>query len=948
MLAFKPRASQSEAPNHREPPNTNSSSNSNSSSNYSRAHALAPRVSRLVKPAATGSSKQSAEPRAPSPLHNAARTAAPVSIDATPKPSPIERRSFKASPHRTTTVADKQPRMLKASELQAQLNIVQEDLRSAREHLASIDRDRAQVHGDLALTKSLADEAYRKLEDSLAAQRRAEEALELERFKSVEREQAAIELAWRKEDEWLRKHGDATKRQAQDAASLAKIAKELENAKGELAVTLQAKNSAIGRADEAEKIAEASAKKMETLMEEVTRLKSEMDSRGEAAAEIISKLRSEASELRAELQRAMVFEEKLARAEEVVEGLNVDIAYSKRAEMDSDQSAQRWKAKVAALEARLTEITSLNKSKEEALVSLTKSFDDTHAQLVQLREKMALSEREAGQYKEGFLETNSRLEVAKKEASGLQAVIDSLRSEHELLNEAHRQVINNEKAASVQFSMLAGDKARLQLELDGAREEKDKAKKAVEDLAAALRQVSSEAREAKERVLAKQSELEHVQLQMSELKKMMKDAEDKYQLVHDESNCLKKIVQRMESEAKIFQDDHTSKEAGFAEMLRRSEEEASSARSEMNKLMGSLAAAEKQVEELNAERTKHIHEMKGIDQNTMDASSSAQQPVVVDENSRLKDLLSSKEKEVLALDNQVTELRLREMAALAKAEELSKSLAEATARKAGEEEAARGAQKSKALLAKDAKDDMAQLQNKLRLVESKITEANLSAEEEKIGSLRLKETLAEKEEELLSIARENEGLRTKEAAARAKADDLAALLIEATAMKGGDQPATRSTEKQPNVFMKMMCPPMDNVVRGDHEARKNSDRAVQVLEEIKHVEMETVKQVKHERDEDVSVEANSLENSKIIEDDLSKEMRADGVDEIESSDDGDDIESQGEEGAADQMDGLLMHGPSSSFKKEQHIQKKKKKALLKKFGSMLRKKAHFTKLRNHS
>uniref|UniRef100_A0ACD5U3G4 Uncharacterized protein n=1 Tax=Avena sativa TaxID=4498 RepID=A0ACD5U3G4_AVESA len=865
-----------------------------------------------------------------------------------------------------------------------------------------------------------------------------------------------------------------TKRHAQDIASHAKVTKELENAKGELAVTAQAKNSAISRVDEAEKTAEANARKAEILraevaqlksemesrekgdedvidklrsealelraelqramateeanarktdilMAEVTQLKSEMESREKGAQDIINKLRSEASELQAELQRAMAFQEKLDRAEEVVEGLKVDIAYAKRAEMDADQSAQRWKTKATALEDSLVAITSLNKSNEEALVTLTKSFEDTQSQLLQLTEKATVSEGEAREYKEGFLETNKRLEITVKEVSDLQATIDSLRSEHELLNETHRQVVSDEKAVSSQVGLLSGEKLRLQQELDETGEEKDKAKKAVEDLAATLRQVSSEAREAKERVLAKQTELDHAQLQISELKRATQNTEDKYQLMlHesnslnktverlqseaknaegryelmlDETNCLKKTIESLGSEAKILQDGQLSKEAGFAEMLRTSEEGASSVRSEMTKLMESLGAAEKEVQKLKAERTQLVRQMEErlACTTTDDGSSSAEQSMVV-QSSHLEDLLSTKEKEVLALDHQVTDLRLRESAALAKADELSKLLAEATAkkateddlqlretvalakaeeltkllaeataRKAEEDNAARSAEKSKALAiklemdtvleslraaerqAKDAKDDMAQMQSRLRLVESKITEANLMAEEEKITSLRLKETLAEKEEELLSIARENDGLRAREAATRAKADELAAMLVEATAMKGGDQSAGRSPEKQPNVFRKMMCSPMDNVVRGDHESHRNSDRIVQVLEEIKHVEVETVKQVRHERE--VLVEANSLENSKIIEDDISKGM-SNGVD-TESSDDDDEIDSQGEDGAVDQTDGLLMHGPTSSFKQEQHSHKKKK-ALLRKFGSMLKKKAHFTKLNNHS
>lgn len=113
----------------------------------------------------------------------------------------------------------------------------------------------------------------------------------------------------------------------------------------------------------------------------------------------------------------------------------------------------------------------------------------------------------------------------------------------------------------------------------------------------------------------------------------------------------------------------------------------------------------------------------------------------------------------------------------------------------------------------------------------------------------------------------------------------------------------------------------------------------------KHVEVETVRQVQHDEQESgvSAVDANSLENSKIIEDDLSKERDEDS----ESSDD-DDVESPGEDALVDQMNGLLIHGPTSSFNQDQRIVQRKKRALLKKFGSLLKKKAHFTKLSSHS
>ncbi|KAL5224559.1 hypothetical protein ABZP36_011198 [Zizania latifolia] len=696
----------------------------------------------------------------------------------------------------------------------ARLNAVQEDLKNAQDHLASIDRDKAQLLHDLALARRLADDAYAKLDDSLAAQRAAEEALELERFKSLEREQSAIDVAQREEDEWRAKCEAIDKRQAEDAA-------ELDRVKEQLALALQAKDSAA-------RIADANAGKVDALT-------AELDTKAQEAAAAVTKLQN------AEASR----KEEQSRAAQLLHALKVDIAYAKRAEADANKSAQEWKAMAESLQARLGEASSLNKSNEDSLASLTgilkeckSMLQHEQSQVVELKEKAASLEKEACDYKEGFLQTNRRLDVATKEAHQLHTTIDKLRSELKLLNEAHEQV-----------GVLSQDKTKLQKELDDAREEKDKAKKAVEDLAAALLQVSSEAREAKERVLAKQTELEDARSQISELKAEMKNSQDRYQMMLDESNyevaCLRKAVEKQGSEAN----------------------------------------------------------------------------------------------------------------------DLSKLLAEATERRAGEEEAAKGTEKSRVLLMKlemdklmgslkaaehesnAAKDDKAQLQTQLRLLESRITEANLTAEEGKISSLRLKEMLADKEDGLLIIARENDGLRAREAAAQAKIDELTSLLAEVTAGKlegESNGVAIRSPEKQQNMFLKMMCPPMDDHARDDDV--NSSYRRVQA-DEMKHVQVETVK---HEKEAASAVEVNTLENSKIIEDDLHKHRDDDT--EFSSSDDGIESQSQGDDAAAvDQMNGLLLiHGPTSSFNlKEQHTQKKKQ-AFLKKFGSLLRKKAHFTKLNDHS
>ncbi|RCV43618.1 hypothetical protein SETIT_9G308400v2 [Setaria italica] len=968
MLASKPNISEGSNSNHKQP--------------SSRRATLAPRVSRLAKPA--GAPSKPAADRAPSPLHHAAgipldRSSASIDLPAKPSAAAAaaERRSFKASPAAASSRAaatDKQQRNAKASELQAQLSLVQEELKSARERLAYVDNERAQVLEDMALARRLAADASGKLEESLAARRRAEEALELERFESTEREQSAIDATRRVEDEWRRKYDNIKKRHAEDVASLIAATRELDGVRDELAATALARNSALGQADELQRIANDSAKRAEALTAEVARLKShldtELEARAKEAAETIEKLESEAAALGAELRTARAFEEKLAKAEELVEGLKVDLAYAKSAEADASRSAQEWKAKAESLETRLGEISRLNKRNEESLTSLTNSFEDCtsmlqdkQSQVLQLKEKVASLEKEASEHKEGFLETSRRLDVATKEASELQVIIDRLRSEHQLLLEAHQQVVVAEYTASAQAGHLTEDKSRLLKELDDTRDERDKVKKAVEDLAVALREVSSEAREAKERVLAKQAELDNAQIQISELKATMKNAEDRYKLMHDESNyeaaCLRKAVEKMGSEARSSKDEWISKEAGFVDMLKRSDDGMSSIQTEMNRLTESLRVAEKEAQELKADKAQLLNKLQEFEFQAMNTSSSAEEAKA--ESSHLKDLLSFKDKELLALNHEVTELRLRERTASEKVTELSKLLAEVAARKAAEE----NTDKSKAQIAKlemdkvleslkaaeceakAAKDEKAQLQGKLRLLESKITEANLTSEEAKISSLRFKETLEDKEHELASIVHENTEMRAREAAAIARTDELAALLAEATARKGGEPlnngAVARSPEKQPSALLKLICSPMHH--HGVRDDENNGESVVQ-MEDIKHVEVETVRQVKHAKEISVSaVDATSLENSKIIEDDLSKE-RDDDSESIDDDDD-DDVESPGDDGLVDQMNGLLISGPTSSFNQDQHVHKKKK-ALLRKFGSLLKKKAHFTKLSSHS
>ncbi|KAI8032557.1 putative WEB family protein [Camellia lanceoleosa] len=98
---------------------------------------------------------------------------------------------------------EKQPtRVLKGSELKAQLSLVQEDLKKAQEKLVLVEKEKAQANEELKETQRLAEEANDKLREALATQKRVEENSEIEKFRPVEMEQAGIEASQKKEEEW--------------------------------------------------------------------------------------------------------------------------------------------------------------------------------------------------------------------------------------------------------------------------------------------------------------------------------------------------------------------------------------------------------------------------------------------------------------------------------------------------------------------------------------------------------------------------------------------------------------------------------------------------------------------------------------------------------------------------------------------------------------------------
>ncbi|KAG1354262.1 WEB family protein, chloroplastic [Cocos nucifera] len=818
MIASKSKSGLSEASNNKSTPAT-------------------PRVSKLGR---AGSVKSDAD--SPSPQQNPR-----LSVDRSPRSADskhaVERRSPKIS-----TPPDKQPRASKGSELQALLGVVQEDLKKARERLTSVEKEKTQIIEELKDAKRLADEAIEKLKEAVVAQKRAEEATEIEKFRADELEQVGIEAAQKREEEWQKELESVRGQHSVDVASLVSATQELQRVKQELSMINDAKNAALSHADDAMKIAEINAEKVELLSGDVSRLKSLLDSKLESktneTAELVKKLESEASALKLELEKAKVAEGKLVEMQALVEGLRMEVADAKKAELTAGQLVDEWKRKVELLEVQLEEADQSEKTTADSLALVMNQLaegsamlQDKQAEVAALKENVGSLELEVARYKTDLDESSHRLDVAQQEASELGRTIEVLKSKIQIMVEEKMEALNNEKIASSNIKNLTDERNKLATELETTRDEGERVKKEMESLAAALHEASTEARETQERLLAKQVEVEDAQAQIEDLKSALKNTQESNEGTLEEARneivCLRKSVERLETEAKNSRAEWDLKELNLVNSIKKSEGEIIAIKVEMDKVVESLR---------------------------------------------------DKEHEILA-----------------------------------------------------TKDEGVQLMDKLRQAESEATDANRAAELAKADSLQLRERLLDKENELQNITQENDDLRMREAAALEKVKELTALLAEVTTKKtevdGEVSKCEQDCDQLPTMF--------ESHVENAHDVESEKlrlDVPAEKLEECFRVD-EKLKEEngngRAEEKEPLEKEGKMLECCKTTDEkDLSTEREngAELDDELDSKMDG---------VIADQANGLpsekLDNGATSPTKQQQL---KKKKALLQKFGSLLKKKSN--------
>ncbi|CAM8962445.1 unnamed protein product [Rhodiola kirilowii] len=755
-----------------------------------------------------------------------------------------------------------QKRAPKALDLQAQLTALQEDLKKARDELAAVEKEKAVVVDELKEARRSAGETNEKLVEAQAGQKRAEETSEIEKFRAIEIEQAGIDAADKKQDEWNKKMEDMKIQHASDVDALLSATQELLRLKEELADLSDANNQAVSKADASAKESRAYCDKVDLLTAEIVSLKTLLDSKIESAAndgDVVLGMKSEIESLKIELERSRASGEKLeadikllnselgeskmaqaysnnlvkewkqqveelehrveeasmkerlvceslnsltkkleeteslfleskqkeaALAENVAQGdaaieeLHVELEASQETEATSHKIIEEWTQKAKELEkqveeANLTEKTALDslsrvkmqleetrgllgeankkiaslaqkieengavaeqlnvqleasrmaeayanklvaewkqtveelghrveeanrseKATKESLNSVRQelemtrgSLKEAEAQIEVLQEKVGLLEMSFERQRGDYRKAESRAATAEADAFEMAKMIESLKIQLETVQEEKLQALDNEKLTASNVQSLLGEKNKLINDLENSKDEEEKSKKAMESLAAALHEVSAEAREAKENFLARQAEHETYESQIDDLKCILKETNEKYKTMLDDARHeVDSLMITIEKSKKQFEESKAEWEESKSELMnsvKQSEDKKSALENEITRLTNQLKEIEEGGSTAESEKTRLIESLK-----VAESELTYMQSVLGEakaESMKLKESLLENESELQAVSKENDELRTREATALEKVEELSKLIESAAAKRKSEE-----------------------------------------------------------------------------------------------------------------------------------------------------------------------------------------------------------------------------------------------------------------------
>ncbi|KAI3462092.1 hypothetical protein Pfo_018755 [Paulownia fortunei] len=369
--------------------------------------------------------------------------------------------------------------------------------------------------------------------------------------------------------------------------------------------------------------------------------------------------------LELELGKARQLELALAEKDASVDKLNKELRDVREMEKDTTVLLSDNKKRILELEAELERKKKSESSMADSLAVQTRQLEATKFELEELKIEMtSLHEK---------IESMEELSKQKsREVKGSSSVDNG--------NSKSGSGQEGEKKASLRATSILEEMELLKNEWKLAIEAEEKSTKAMEDLALALKEVATEANQAKEKLSITQIELEHVKGEAEQLKEMVRSTEERYQnLLYEakqEAELHKNTADRLRVEAEETLLALNGKEMGFVSCIRKAEEERAIAQHESNKLVESLEAAE----HMTRAAREETYKLRDILKQAVNEANAAKAAAGIarDENSLLKDCLAEKEEALHFLTRENERLRISEAAAHENVKQLKRLLSTAS------------------------------------------------------------------------------------------------------------------------------------------------------------------------------------------------------------------------------------------------------------------------------
>ncbi|MED6134468.1 hypothetical protein PIB30_037351 [Stylosanthes scabra] len=256
------------------------------------------------------------------------------------------------------------------------------------------------------------------------------------------------------------------------------------------------------------------------------------------------------------------------------------------------------------------------------------------------------------------------LEESKIEVSSLKEKIKDLEkdvTEREVKLSVMQGIQDGEGLSSKVYDLIE-EVNSLKNELKLATEAEENSKKAMDDLAFALKEVATEANQVKAKLTLSQVELEHAKGDAERWRAMMESTEEKYkealEMVRKEADRYQNTAERLRLEAEESLLAWNVKETEFVNCIKRAEEERLLAQQENDRLLELLREGDSKSKDDN-------HKLRDILKQALNEANVAKEAAEIAraENARLQDSLTllAQENEVLKIHEATSHDNIREL-----------------------------------------------------------------------------------------------------------------------------------------------------------------------------------------------------------------------------------------------------------------------------------------------